>query len=186
MIELELIDRGLEGAEAWVENIQLGLRRGLSDPALRRAADTAGDVIVDSIEREANRRFKRPTGRLVRSFEVKVLRGGRSLFNTRVFSRLPYAAAQDRGATILPVTARALTVPLRPQARTRRARDIEGLHRRGRALFLGNTPLYALAQSTRLPPTFYLTEAIRRARPKLVETLRVGIRKMVRTARRRG
>jgi len=185
-VQLRLRDRGLKGAEAWVNNIRLGLRRGLSDRSIRRAATRAGDIMLEEIERSSNQRFERPTGRLAGSFRVRIERSGRSLFNTRVFSRLPYAGIQERGGLIVPRTSRYLTVPLNQPARNRRARDIQGLHRRGRALFLRNTAMYALVRSVRIPATFYFSEAIRAARPKLREALRVSVLRMVREARRRG
>jgi len=182
-VRISIEDQGLRGVTAWLGNIDRGLRRGTSTPALRRAAVRMGDVVLEEIDSSIDRRFRNRTGALSRSFDADVIRGTRA-FGVAISSKAAYAAIQERGGVITPKTGPYLTVPLNAQARTRRAKDIQGLHRRGRALFLRNTAMYALARSVRIPATRYLSIALASAKPKIRRALRAHVRLLIAQSRR--
>lgn len=184
VIQFKLDDRGVRGATAWLRGIRTGIEDGLSTPALMSASINVTNVLEQELEDSANRSFRNQTGRLVRSFVVR-FSSRNDGFDVGLFSNLPYAAIQERGGVIRPRNARMLTIPLNAIARSRRARDFPKLHRRGNALFLGNVAMYALKPMVTIPPTRYLSTAMRNARPRIRRIFKDATRQLARDAQDR-
>lgn len=98
-------------------------------------------------------------------------------------SNLVYAAIQEFGGPIVPVYARALTIPLIPQAIGKRARDFNNLwilHRKdGPPLLVRNTesgiePVYVLLQRVFIPKQPYLRPALEMKRNDVIKILQAA------------
>lgn len=115
----------------------------------------------------------------------------RASFSSRVFnveggvrgivgSPVKYAAIHERGGTITPKRAKALTIPIAPEAKRRKARDFPDLfiwkHHEGEggAFLVQPTPgggfkiIFQLRSSVFIPPRRYITKAMKITGPKVV------------------
>jgi hypothetical protein len=175
---------GLGRGTSFLRGLYEGASRGLSSGPLSRFAKKSGTLVQNEVRQTADRLSKKGTGTLSRSFEVTIKGRGKE-FAVEVSSDLPYAKIQEFGGTITPKQGRFLTIPLNRQAKNRRARTIPNLHKRGKSLWLGDTPMYALARSVRIPAKGYLHKAMANSRAKLRILLGDAVRLIARNAKGR-
>ncbi len=164
--------------------------KGLTDMArkLRQApsklAMAAGKLVRTNIATEVKRFAENPTGALADSFVVVVgarKEGQNPLSSVTIESTKVYAGIHEHGGTIRPKRARALTIPLTPQARRLPAK----LWPKGRLFRVGSIlaskrgrgiqPQFALKKSVFIRPKRYVSKALKRSEPQLRNLLRVSI-----------
>lgn len=128
--------------------VERGVRRGLKH--VRKSIEASIDKRVYG--RDTGFPNRPRTGRL-RKFRTFPKVEGKDVLGM-VQSDAPHALAHEKGATIRPVSAKALTVPISPFAVGRRAGDFQGTFARKDTLFgmiAGDAvPLFALKQSVRI------------------------------------
>lgn len=166
--------------------------KGLTDMArkLRQApsklAMAAGKLVRTNIATEVKRFAENPTGALADSFVVVVgarKEGQNPLSSVTIESTKVYAGIHEHGGTIRPKRARALTIPLTPQARRLPAK----LWPKGKLFRLPGTnvlvskwgrgvrPQFVLKRSVFIRPKRYVSKALKRSEPQLRNLLRVSI-----------
>jgi hypothetical protein len=166
--------------------------RGVRDRVVGRISakgDKAGKILVDSVRRHIRGFAKERTGALEKSFgyTLRVTKGG--YVNIHVWSDSPYAIIHEDGGEIRPRKARALAIPLTPEAKAAGSpRNFPGKlfrpNKRGKGKVKSNvlvvkggprggaggvTKHYALVTRVRLRPRHYITKAAEKAAPKLKE-----------------
>lgn len=156
-----------------------------------RGAHTVASIISSVVmERAAG-----GTSQLARSFIANVgfVQRTKDEVSARTWSPLPYARIQDEGGTILPRTAKALAIPVTPEAKKMWPRDWPGdrlfmVVLRGKALLaerLGSGKgaklkvHYVLKPSVTLDGKGYMAEANKRARPAVDQMMRDAMQSMV-------
>lgn len=134
-------------------------------------------LFQNNVEKSIRNFAKEYSGRLAASWDGQATFGPHSI-TVKFWSKEPYARIQEKGGTIRPVNAKALTIPLVPRAKGVRARAFpEPLHIAGRTLQnASGQAIYALAKQVTIPATRYLTKArqatMKEFRPLLVGTIR--------------
>ncbi len=167
----------------------------ISARAYRETLRAALLPLAKTMERDAKARAPRDRGRLRRTIRarVDVTDDGIDLVLRAGGPGVPYAAAQEYGATIVPRTARWLTIPISPAARYRSARSF------GRSLFTirskagnlllvrrrgtGLEPLFVLKHRVRLPARPYMRPAVLRARRRIPRLFRKSVGAVVEVRR---
>lgn len=164
--------------------------KGLNDMARKlrqtpsKLAMAAGKLVRTNIATEVKRFAENPTGALADSFVVVVgprKEGQNPLSSVTIESTKAYAGIHEHGGIIRPKRARALTVPLTPQARRLPAKlwPKGSLFRVGSVLASkmgrGIRPQFALKKSVFIRPKRYVSRALKRSEPQLRNLLRVSI-----------
>lgn len=146
-------------------------------------------LLRDNIGKEIRRFAKNPTGKLERSFTIRIRQLSGGTVKASVESDLPYASIHETGGRITAKKAGALTIPMTATARGRTARSWgpKLFKPKGRNFLAtrggrggGLTVQYLLRKSVFIRKKRYLTKALRRTR-KPMERL---FDKMVRTVAR--
>lgn len=165
--------------------------KGLNEMArkLRQApsklAMAAGKLVRTNIATEVKRFAENPTGALADSFVVVVgprKEGQNPLSSVTIESTKVYAGIHEHGGVIRPKRARALTIPLTPQARRLPAKlwPKGSLFRVGSILASkrgrGIKPQFALKKSVFIKPKRYVSRALKRSQPQLKNLLGLTIR----------
>lgn len=141
----------------------------------------AAELAAGAVRREVFRTFNPGTSKLARSYTATLLQPKAGKLRAGAISDLVYARIQDKGGTITPKTAKALTVPISNQAKA--------LSRSGVGAREFPTPLaliwpkgkssgvlvskqgveYALKRSVDIPATNYLDKSAKAVDPELEE-----------------
>lgn len=170
----------------FVEQIGKGIK-----PAVPRAVALYGGRLIRRIRMQARRSFKNPSGKLGKSFSMRVTKG--TPVRLAIKSSAKHAGIQDRGGTIT-AKGRALAIPLTPRARVTKPRAMPGLfilNKGGdRGLLVQKIgrrvqPQYALRKSVRIKGTGYLQKALRASIPDARKTFKDMAVKVVRSAKRK-
>lgn len=177
------IGGGVKRGGLMIDHVRRGISGGSSNSALRRGGERLGAIGLDAVHDEIDRFAKEQTGALKKSFSVKVEQKKGTL---RVFitSTSRYARIHDRGGVIEPKNGKALTIPATRALRGVRARGIPGMHRRGNALYKGNTKMFFLAKRVRIKPKRYLQKAMRLTNRRVNQAFDLSVRDLAAGMRR--
>jgi len=162
--------------------IVLGKMALTLQPALGRAVLKAANYAGGEIARTVIDEFPRGTGELARSFLPAKFVDASDELAAGALSDLVYADILDRGGTVKPKTAKALAIPISPQAKKRWPRDWPDgvltliVSKRGTPLLIeakaSRTILhYVLKQSVTIAPRHYVDAAAKRAEPQVHKIL---------------
>jgi hypothetical protein len=167
-----------------------GIRREIPRQSPRYVALFAGRV-VRRIQAEVRDEFNKDSrGKLAKSFMVRVRKKPPS---ASIISTSPYAVIHDRGGTITPKRATALTVPLTEQAKRwpARASAWRNLFRVPGTNVLatksGNSisPQFVLKKAVQIKAKRYIQKAHRKSLPDAEKTFRQMAVAIVQAARRK-
>lgn len=155
-----------------------------------KLAMAGGKLIRTNIRTEIERFAENPTGALADSFVVVVgprREGENPLASVTIESTKAYAGIHERGGVIRPKRAKALTIPLTPQARRIPAR----LWPRGKLFRLPGTNVlvskwgrgvraqFVLKRSVFIRPKRYVTKALQRSQAQLQNLLGLTLRSAI-------
>lgn len=151
-------------------------------------------LLRDNIGKEIRRFARNPTGKLERSFTIRIKQLSGGSVKASVESDLPYAAIHETGGRIRPTKGSALTIPMTATARGRTARSWgpKLFRPKGRSFLAtrggrggGLTVQYLLRKSVMIRKKRYLTKAIRRTRKPMERIFDKLVRTVAAQAARR-
>ena len=152
---------------------------------MKSQALEAAEVAALFLDRSTRRNLNRSgtsTGALARSWEATILEDQSGvLVGAGAFSDLPYAFIHETGGVIRPKRAKALAVPLTPEARKagspRNMPNLSFMPRGKRApiLYEGFKTHFVLPKKVTIPRTGYITEAAEKAAPVMMDIIGRGV-----------
>ena len=154
---------------------------------MKSQALEAAEVAALFLDRSTRRNLNRSgtsTGALARSWEATILEDQSGvLVGAGAFSDLPYAFIHETGGVIRPKRAKALAVPLTPEARKAGSpRNMPNLSFMPRGKFppllidyQGFKTHFVLPKKVFIPGTGYITEAAEKAAPVMMDIIGRGV-----------
>lgn len=167
-------------------------KRAASDLArgVLRAAEYASGQIRREVAAWTSNTSTRKTGALARSFVPTLVKSDPRVIRAGSYSALPYARIHELGGVIRPRNARALAIPLTPQARRMSPRQFGNLvyiHRKPRLPILAQVigkgrikPQYVLKFQVRISAKHYIARAQKSAAPGIEKIINQTVARVMR------
>jgi len=165
--------------EHWTDDMREKIADGTSKSMLQAAELAAGAIRAEIFSGS----FRPGTGALARSFTAALLAPKQGELRSAALSDSVYARIQDKGGTIKPKNAKALTIPISANAKQLSARgigardfptDLSLIWPKGkdRGVLVSEQGVeYSLRKSVTLPARNYIAEAAKRAEPQIAQLI---------------